>query len=234
VILALIFGLPRKKNERKISIEGFDSSVAKAFEKMSNLLPFKLLRRRIVNELKKYELRGVLIDVGCGSGNLIVEIAQNFEEVKLLGIDISSDVLDLAQKRANLNEVNEKVKFKNGSVEKLPLLDNTADFIVSSFSLHHWSDSKKALRELVRVLKKEGILLIFDFRRDCRRIFYGLLTFITKIVAPKALKEINEPLGSLKASYTKEETKKMLSQINIEESEIKPYLAWMFIIVKKT
>ncbi|MFX1354559.1 MAG: class I SAM-dependent methyltransferase [Promethearchaeota archaeon] len=234
VILILIFGLPRKRNERKISIEGLDSSVANAFEKMTNLLPFKLLRKRIINELKNYKMKGLLIDIGCGSGNLIVEMAQNFEELELLGIDISSEILDLAKKRANSNEVNEKINFKIGNAEKLPLLDNTADFIVSSLSLHHWSDPKKAFRELVRVLKKDGILLIFDFRRDSRRFFYGLLTFATKIVVPKALKEINEPLGSLKASYTKEEIRDILLEIDMLDIKILSYLAWMFIIIKKS
>lgn len=234
IILLLIFGLPRKKNERKPSIEGIDDpDVAKAFERMSNILPFKLLRRKIVNQLKKYNLKGLLIDIGCGSGNLIIQMAKNFKGVDFLGIDISKEILELAKKRAALIGVNEIVKFKDGNVENLPLSDNSVEFIVSSFSLHHWIAPEKALREINRVLKKDGIILIFDFRRDCRRFFYGFLKFITKIVAPKALKKINEPLGSLKASYTKGEVREILSDINIGVVEIKSFLAWMFIIIKK-
>ncbi|MFW9771923.1 MAG: class I SAM-dependent methyltransferase [Candidatus Thorarchaeota archaeon] len=234
IILILIFGLPRKNNKRKPSIEGIDDpDVAKAFERMSNILPFKLLRRKIVNKLKKYDLKGLVIDIGCGSGNLIIQIAKNFNGIEPLGIDISDEILELAKKRAALNGVNDKVKFKTGNVESLPLSDNSAEFIVSSFSLHHWISPKKALSEVTRVLKKDGILLIFDFRRDSRRFFYGLLKFATKIVAPKALKKINEPLGSLKASYTKEEVRAILSDINISEVKIESFLAWMFIIIKK-
>jgi ubiquinone/menaquinone biosynthesis C-methylase UbiE len=233
IILILTFGLPRKKSKRIASIEGIDSpDVAKAFEKMTNILPFKLLRRRIITELKNYDLKGRLVDIGCGSGNLIVQIAKNFEDVDLLGHDIPNEVLEFAKKRATIHKVNGRVKFGTGNVENIPLLDNSVDFIISTLSLHHWNDPIKALKELIRILKKDGLLIIFDFRRDSRKFFYGLITFATKIVAPKALKEINEPLSSINASYTVKEVREMLSQI--EDLNIKPYLAWMFIVIKKT
>ena len=233
-ILILIFGLPRKKSERKPSIEGlYSSEVAKAFEKMTNFLPFKMLRRRIISELKKYTLNGLLVDVGCGSGNLIVEIAQKYNNIDLIGIDISDEILELAKQRVIKNELNERVNFKIGNVENLPFSDNSIDFIISSLSLHHWSNPKMAFKELIRILKGDGLLLIFDFRRNSRKFFYGLMTFATKIVVPKTLKEINEPLGSLQAGYTAEEIREILSLINIHSVEIKPFLAWMFISVKK-
>ena len=66
IILILIFGLPRKKSKRKASIEGiYNPDVVKAFEKMTNLLPFKLLRRKIIGQLKKYNLKGLVVDIGC-------------------------------------------------------------------------------------------------------------------------------------------------------------------------
>ena len=78
-VLILIFGLPRKKSIRRPNIEGLDNpDVVKAFEKMTNFLPFKILRKKVLNQIKKIEPKGRLIDVGCGSGNLIVEIAETF------------------------------------------------------------------------------------------------------------------------------------------------------------
>ena len=233
-ILILIFSLPRKKSEREPSIEGlYCAEVAKAFEKMTNFLPFQMLRRRIISELNKYNLNGLLVDLGCGSGNLIVEIAQKYNSIDLIGIDISDEILELAKQRVIKNELNERIKFEIGNVENLPFSDNSIDFIISSLSLHHWSNPKIAFKELVRTLKGDGLLMVFDFRRNSRKFFYGLLKFATKVVVPKVLKEINEPLGSLQAGYTAEEIKEILSQINIHSVEIKPFLAWMFISVKK-
>jgi demethylmenaquinone methyltransferase/2-methoxy-6-polyprenyl-1,4-benzoquinol methylase len=234
-ILILIFGLPRKKGERKASIEGiYSPEVAKVFERMTNLLPFKILRRRIISELKKYTMNGLLVDVGCGSGNLIVEIAQKFKTIDLIGVDISDQILELAKQRVIKYELKERIKLEIGNVESLPFPDNSIDFIISSLSLHHWTNSKVAFKEIFRTLKRNGSLLIFDFRRNSRKFFYGLLKFATKIVVPKVLKEINEPLGSLQASYTAEEVRELLSKINIQNVEIKPFLAWMFVSIKKS
>jgi ubiquinone/menaquinone biosynthesis C-methylase UbiE len=230
IAIILIFALPRKKNIRKVSIVGLDDpKVAAAFEKMTNFLPFKLLRRKVISQLNKYKPTGKLVDVGCGSGNLIVEIAKSFTNLELMGVDISQEILYLAKKRAIQNDLQGGIDFKIGNVENLPFPDNSVDFIISTLSLHHWWDPIKAFTEFFRVLKENGTLLIFDFRRDARKFFYGLLKFATKIVVPKALKRINEPIGSLQAAYTPYEIRQMVSKSPFKIVEIEPFLAWIFI-----
>lgn len=234
LLLFLIFGLPRKKNKRKPSIEGIHNpEVAKAFEKMTNFLPFKILRRRIVSELRKYHPNGKLVDLGCGSGNLIILISKKFHNLDLIGVDISSEILDLAREKALANDIKEKVEFKIANAEELPFPENSIDFIISSLSLHHWRNPSMVLKETHRVLKENGIFLIFDFRRDARKFFYGLLKFATKIVVPKALKRINEPIGSLLAGYTPIEIRQIISKASFKREEIEFYLAWMFIKLSK-
>ncbi len=232
ILCILIFGLPRKKSIRKPNIEGIENpEVAKAFAKMTNILPFKILRKKIINRISKLNPSGRLFDVGCGSGNLIVEISEKFPHLELIGMDISAEILDRAKLRAD--EKQKKIEFKEGTVEKLPFSDESVDFIVSTLSLHHWINPQKGFQEIYRVLKKEGAALIFDFRRDSRKFFYGFLTFITKIIAPKPLKEINEPLGSIQSSYTLKEVENILSKISIVNYTISPALAWMYIQIKK-
>lgn len=234
MIIILIYSLPRKKNLREPSMEGIDSpEVAAAFEKVTNLLPFKLLYRKVLSQLKLYNLKDSLLDVGCGSGNLIIQVAKKYPSLDLIGVDLSSEILELAKKKAVENNLNEKIVFKIGSVENLPFPDKSVDFILSTLSLHHWKIPKQAFEEIFRVLKDGGVLLIFDFRRDARKFFYGLLKFATKVVVPKALKEINEPLCSLKAGYVFSEISQIISQTSFNNVDIKPYLAWMFIKLEK-
>jgi len=233
-VVLFIFGFPRKKSKRKHNLEGLDApEVAKAFEKMTGFLPFKLLRRKIVSELKKVNLEGNGIDIGCGSGNLIIDIRKKIPKLNLTGVDISSEILDLAKKKINQTSLLESIEFKIGTVEKLPFPDNSSDFIISTLSLHHWINPLNAFNEIYRVLKKNGILLLFDFRRDSRRFFYGLFRFATNVVVPKALKAINEPLGSIQSSYTPGEVVQLFSHTPFEEVTINPYLSWMFINAKK-
>lgn len=234
MVIILIYSLPRKKNLREPSMEGLDSpEVAAAFEKVTNLLPFKLLHRKVLSQLKLYNLKDSLLDVGCGPGNLIIQVAKKYPSLDLIGVDLSSEILELAKKKAVENNLNEKIVFKIGSVESLPFPDKSVDFILSTLSLHHWEDPKQAFEEIFRVLTDGGVLLIFDFRRDARKFFYGLLKFATKVVVPKALKKINEPSGSLKAGYVFSEISQIISQTSFSNVDIKPYLAWMFIKLEK-
>ncbi|MBA7639640.1 2-methoxy-6-polyprenyl-1,4-benzoquinol methylase [subsurface metagenome] len=234
MVIILIYSLPRKKNLREPSMEGLDSpEVAAAFEKVTNLLPFKLLHRKVLSQLKLYNLKDSLLDVGCGSGNLIIQVAKKYPSLDLIGVDLSSEILELAKKKAVENNLNDKIVFKIGSVESLPFPDKSVDFILSTLSLHHWEDPKQAFEEIFRVLTDGGVLLIFDFRRDARKFFYGLLKFATKVVVPKALKKINEPSGSLKAGYVFSEISQIISQTSFSNVDIKPYLAWMFIKLEK-
>ena len=231
LLLFLVFGLPRKKNQRQPNMEGLDSpEVAKAFNKMTNLPPFKLLYMKIVSKIKKLNPNGILVDVGCGAGNLIVKIAQKMPALSLKGVDISPEILEYAKERAIKNSVENKIEFKIGTVEDLPFPDNSIDIIVSSLSLHHWLSPIDAFNEIKRVLKEDGRLILFDFRRDSRKIYYGFLKFITKVVVPKVLKQVKEPLGSLQSSYTKDEVNNLLSKDDNYHTDIDPLLCWMFII----
>lgn len=235
VILIIIFGFPRKKKSpRKPNIEGLDSpEVAKAFEKMTNFLPFRLLRKKVLSKLKDFNPKGTLVDIGCGSGNLIIQIAKSFPDLNLIGIDISSDILEFAKKQALDRDLGKRIEFKIGNVEKIPFSNESIDFIISTLSLHHWVNPVKVFNEIHRVLKRDGTLLIFDFRRDSRKIFYGILTFATKVVVPKALKEIHEPLGSIQSSYAYNEIFQLISQTRFQNPKVKTFLSWMFISIKK-
>ena len=148
-------------------------------------------------------------------------------------MDISSEILKFAKERAIKNSYIERIDFKEGTAESLPFPDDSINFIVSSLSLHHWVHPIKGFQEFYRILKKDGIALIFDFRRDARKIFYGFLTFATKLVVPKALKQVNEPLGSIQSSYILAEIKQMFNKNSFVNTKIKPFLAWMFIIINK-
>jgi len=235
IILIIIFGFPRKKKSpRKPNIEGLDNpEVAKAFEKMTNILPFRLLRKKVLSKLKDFNPKGTLVDLGCGSGNLIIQIAESFPDLNLIGIDISSEILEFAKKQALDRGLGKKIEFKIGNVEKLPFSNESIDFIISTFSLHHWVNPLKGFNEIHRVLKRDGTLLIFDFRRDSRKFFYGILTFATKVVVPKALKEIHEPIGSIQSSYAYNEIFQLISQTRFQNPKVKTFLAWMFISIIK-
>lgn len=98
-----------------------------------------------------------VLDIGCGRG-YYTKLTSLFPFVKeIQSIDANPEYV----KRAKKNVGNDKrITIQTGSIYKLPFKDNYFDSIIASEILEHLDDDKKALKELYRVLKKGGILLV--------------------------------------------------------------------------
>jgi ubiquinone/menaquinone biosynthesis C-methylase UbiE len=238
VIAVAARAYPRVTLARKVSLEGIeDPEVVKAYDRISRMPMFSELRRMFVIELKKRNPAGTLVDVGCGPGYLIAKIAKEIPNLHIIGVDVSDEMTVTASRNLASLGFGERVEFRRGDSLKLPFEDDSVDNIVSTLSLHHWANPKGAILEIYRVLKHGGQLLLEDFRRDPRRLFYWLIAFRTK-VAPsflhtQALRRLNEPMGSLLASHTPSELESIMSGTPFGESSVKGGIGWLFLWSRK-
>lgn len=100
-----------------------------------------------------------ILDFGCGDGLASFYFDKNISDSHIAGIDISSESIDIAQKRNIPN-----VDFVNFDGRSLPYRDNSFDLIYVSCVFHHIDTSyhKSILKELYRVLKKGGSLHVYE------------------------------------------------------------------------
>ncbi len=235
IALLLLFGFQRVYTPRQTSLEGIESPEAvQAYDRISRWPQFGMLRRMVVRELKRHRPGGTIVDVGCGPGYLVTLIAQSFPYLKIIGIDISEEMMQTAKRNLTNQGFGERVEFRRGDAGNMPLSDASVDFVISSLSLHHWSDPKMVLLEIHRVLKPSGQVLIFDLRRDSLRGFYWLLHFAKNVVLPSAMRHINEPVNSVLSSYTASEIRELLSLTQFAKTGITPGFGWMFIWGQKS
>lgn len=112
-----------------------------------------------------------VLDVGCGSGLLLNGAAMRLTTGKATGIDIWSlhsggGNLELLWKNAKAEGVADKIEFKEADARKMPFEDAAFDVVLSSGALHHIShnfdDHERAVREMVRVLKPGGKIVLWD------------------------------------------------------------------------
>jgi len=233
-LLTLIFvllGCRRVKVYRQISPEeGIeDTEVVKAYDRISRWPQFKILRRIIVGELKRYHPEGILADIGSGPGYLIENLSKSFPHLSIIGVDVSRGMLKKASENVLRQGLGDRVSFRHGDIQGLPFDNNSLDFIVSTLSLHHWAEPVKAIQEIDRVLKHGGQFLIFDLRRDSPRLFYWLIRFAQRFVLPYPMKRINEPTSSALASYTPSEVRSLLLNTSFEKWKIKSGFFWIFV-----
>jgi SAM-dependent methyltransferase len=97
-----------------------------------------------------------LLDVGCGSGQLLLEAARRYPEVKLAGVDLSPNMLELASGKFPAGQADLRLD----SSEALPFADGSFDMVVSTVSMHHWGRDQVALGEIHRVLEPNGVFLL--------------------------------------------------------------------------
>lgn len=111
------------------------------------------------------------LDVGCGRGLMLIGAAKRLRSVKATGIDVwspqdlSGNSADAAKQNARIEGVADRVRVENGDARKLHYPDQHYDVVMSSLAIHNIPDSagrEQAVREMWRVLKPGGRLLIFD------------------------------------------------------------------------
>jgi len=196
----------RRERRRVASVEGLDDpEAARAFNWVARLPQMALLRRHIARRAVAMTSGGEAIDLGCGPGYLVLELAHQASGLRVAGIDLSEEMLAEGRRSAERSGLSERVSFRQGDAAQIPYPDGSLDLVVSTLSLHHWSDPVAVFDEVARVLRPGGAFLIFDLRRDMAPPAYVFLWFVTHCIVPAALRRVGEPLGSRNASYTPRE-----------------------------
>ncbi|MGH8282326.1 MAG: class I SAM-dependent methyltransferase [Gammaproteobacteria bacterium] len=116
-----------------------------------------------------------ILDVGCGTGVLLQRLAQKLPQATLVGMDPVPEMLAVARGR-----VPPSTELHEGWAEKLPFEDDNFDVVVSCNMFHYVRQPVSALREMSRVLRPGGELLITDWCDDyltCRICGWWLRLF---------------------------------------------------------
>jgi ubiquinone/menaquinone biosynthesis C-methylase UbiE len=111
--------------------------------------------------LKLIEDKDTIVDIGCGEGILIEKLAEKFPRKTILGIDPSNENVDIC-KSHNLNVY-------PGNVYGLPLEDSSVECVLFIEVIEHLDGPELAIKEIKRVLKKDGsLILLFPHDRVFR------------------------------------------------------------------
>jgi SAM-dependent methyltransferase len=112
---------------------------------------------------------GKILDIGCGSAALTIDIAKKYKNAQVIGIDYWGKQWEysktICEKNAEIEGVAEQVKFQKASAATLPFADDSFDAAVSNLVFHEVNaveDKKEVIREALRVVKKGGQFVFQD------------------------------------------------------------------------
>jgi ubiquinone/menaquinone biosynthesis C-methylase UbiE len=133
--------------------------------KTASKLTYAPFARKIVGSLAPLESGSTIVDLGTGPGILSIELHKLLPQAKIIGIDLSSDMLEIA--RRNADEVGmSNFETRLGKAEEIPVEPNSVNVVVTQSSFHEWEDQRKGLSEIFRILKPGGSLILKDYNRS--------------------------------------------------------------------
>jgi ubiquinone/menaquinone biosynthesis C-methylase UbiE len=106
-----------------------------------------------------------LLDVGCGPGEILVELVSLAPNVETTGLDIDAPMIARAERKADdavRRGARSRPTFVVADAASMPFADASFDVVVSSFAVHHWPDREAGLAEMMRVLRPGGRAIIWD------------------------------------------------------------------------
>lgn len=150
--------------------------IAGKYDFVNNVMSLGLqnyVKRRAISllEIKPHDN---IIDLCCGTGDLSGIIKSEHSNACVTGIDFSEQMLAIAKAK------NPKIRFMQGDVTNLPYEDNFFDIAVMGFGLRNILNAEKAVEEVFRILKPNGVFLHLDFGQ--KNIASKMYDFFTPIL----------------------------------------------------
>jgi len=168
---------------------------------------------------------GLALEVGPGPGYLGLEWLTLTQGTILKGLDISPDMIKIAEKNAEEYGLSDRVEYVLSSGEKMPFEDSMFDAVFTNGSLHEWSEPKKTFDEMWRILKTGGRIFISDLRRDMSFLIRWFLWINTK---PKEIRP--GLITSINAAYTPDELRELIKGTKLSECEVSANLIGLKLI----
>lgn len=114
-----------------------------------------------------------ILDIGCGNGVQSIYLCNNYSPKHVIGVDINSDSISIAQDEKNNNNIDKVDFYVDNAQDLVNIEDNSIDVILNIESAFHYPDKESFINEISRVLKPKGYFLIADIlttRKRKRRI----------------------------------------------------------------
>lgn len=159
--------------------EMFDS-ISEEYDFINNLITFgahKKWKKQIVNICKKINPKKIL-DLATGTSDIAIELS-SIKECKIIGVDPSSKMLEVGQSKIDNQNLNDNILLEKGNAENLKYDDGIFDVVTIGYGVRNFTNLKNSLKEIYRVLKKGGLLIILETSLPSKplvRVFYNIHT----------------------------------------------------------
>ncbi|MEO6190211.1 MAG: bifunctional demethylmenaquinone methyltransferase/2-methoxy-6-polyprenyl-1,4-benzoquinol methylase UbiE, partial [Saprospiraceae bacterium] len=172
----------KKKQVKKM----FDR-IAPAYDTLNTILSLgidKSWRKKAIAQLPTSTDSLCILDVATGTCDMSIQAAKRYPHYHFIGIDLSDGMLAMGRKRLIKLGLDQNIKIELGDSEELGFQDNTFDATMAAFGVRNFENLELGLRNMNRVIKKNGKIVILEFSKPKAFPFKQLFNFYFKNFLP--------------------------------------------------
>ncbi|MBI4533467.1 MAG: bifunctional demethylmenaquinone methyltransferase/2-methoxy-6-polyprenyl-1,4-benzoquinol methylase UbiE [Candidatus Melainabacteria bacterium] len=180
------FKLPTSQEKANFVHNQFER-IARRYNLTNDVISLGMHRFWKEKAISQLDLRadGTYLDVCCGTGDLALRIARQLgPNGRVVGIDFSSSMLDIAAQQARERAVEAAVEFVKGDAQNLPFPAHYFDGAVISFGLRNLTDLVQGIKEMARVVKPGGRVVNLDLGHPSLPLFTPLYQAYFSYIVP--------------------------------------------------
>ena len=149
--------------DKKQQVTQMFDTISKEYDGLNRVISFGIdvkWRNKVVKLVGDTHPKNIL-DIATGTGDLAISLT-NTTAKEIIGLDISDGMLEVGREKIKSKSLDGVIKMVIGDSEDLPFEDNTFDAITVAFGVRNFMNLKKGLKEILRVLKPNGIFVILE------------------------------------------------------------------------
>ena len=170
-----------------------------------------------------------MLEIGPGPGYLGLDWLSRTSDTRLVGLEISENMIAIASRNARQEGLHERVEYVHGDARKMPFEEEAFDGVFSNGSLHEWASPLEILNEVHRVLKPGARYCITDLRRDMNPLIKLLMWTFTK---PRGMR--SGLISSINAAYTRDELEALVKKSTLDSVNVSQNLMGLTVAGTKT
>lgn len=173
-------------SSKKEQVARMFNRIAPRYDLLNRLLSIRIdlhWRKQALKELIPTAPRRIL-DVATGTGDLALLADQILAPESIIGIDIATQMLAVGRQKINRIGKADRIQLETGDAEAIKHPDASFDLVMVAYGIRNFQDLSAGLREMLRVLRPGGQLMVLEFARPQNPIWRSIYQFYMKLFAP--------------------------------------------------
>lgn len=171
---------------KKDQVADMFDSIAYRYDFLNRFLSIgidTIWRKNALKELRSLQPK-IILDVATGTADVAILAAKRLKATHITGIDISNGMLEIGRKKIADIGLQQIIQLQNGDSAAIMFDENSFDAVTVAFGVRNFQDLELGLKEIRRVLKPGGKLVVLEFSKPSAFGVRHLYQFYMKVIAP--------------------------------------------------